>query len=98
MINDADIEMMELTAAANAAHAVIDETATELTGDVIDDIAHEAARHAWYGESLFEGVTYGIEDRSLKVTSYDRGCIESAAMRKLAKWEEREANGEYVKV
>jgi len=68
MYNDADIEMMELGAAANAAAAVQSTRGrVELDDATRDAIVDEVASAGWFGGSMFEAVTDALADRGLVV-------------------------------
>ena len=60
-MNDADIEMAEITAAANAAAGVQGGTDV-LTTEERDYVVSSAADAGWYGLSVYEAVTYGLHD------------------------------------
>lgn len=58
---DVDLEQRQLEAQAAAAAAVRGGNDT-LSPEERDYVINSAARHAWYGESLYEGTSLGVED------------------------------------
>jgi len=63
MLNDVDIEMMELTAAANHA-AAQGKGSVELTADIRKRVVSDAVAHLHFtgGESSFDAVMATVED------------------------------------